>query len=443
MNSELEIFKQGYNSKNKRGDVVAHNFQRNMKDSSSIKHIINSGPHIPHRFDFVMKREEFINPSKNSGYEYTYLKEISYNNRKIDVISFEPKKGSLLGGSYYGKLFIDPMEQVFIKAEYNFTSLGFITHFNQRWARQRKFISEYKKQNGKWFLYYTWDEAVSKTKNFKLTQEFYTNQITTDTVQDLEIVDRINFKDVFLLKEDTNSINNNISKEEIVSQLLEQNKKLKILCKLEASFGIKFLQIQNRKFNISNSIDFNGNPTTIASNFDVFSFEPALTFIYGYKLKSNWLLNFNTTQNFRKDWQIKSNEFGLSKRVDFKRKNTKSLNFGLSYQAIKNTFIFSNINGFTPKYEKKYHGLNGSVRFEMELDSRKQLYFGYNYAHQLSEKDKFYLERKHGFLNLKKDKRNYNLNDINLQVDGIPVSTFPNIFINSSFDLGITLSFGY
>jgi hypothetical protein len=120
-----------------------------------------------------------------------------------------------------------------------------------------------------------------------------------------------------------------------------------------------------------------------------------------------------------------------------------SLNFGLAYQDNKNTFSFPKINNFTPKYEKKYGGLNGSVKFEIELNSRKRFYIGYNYAYQLSEKDKFYLERKHGFLNLKKDKRNYNLNDINLQIDGIPTTHFPDVFIASSFDLGLTWSFGF
>jgi len=358
------------------------------------------------------------------------------------VIKFEPKRKTF-GSSFYGKIFIDPEEKVFLKAEYNFTDFGFLINRHSNWARRRKFITEYKKQNEKWYLHYTWDEAVSKTKDFKLTQEFYTNTISLDTIQNLKVIDKINYRDVFLLKEDTSSLNNNISKEEIVNRLMEQNKTLKILSKLEASIGLKFLQIQNQKFTLSNSLDLNKNPILYSANFEVFSFEPALFMGNSYQLKKTLLVNFNVTSSFRKKWQIESYEAGLSKRFKFKTNKPLFINFGLAYQHTKNTFNFGKINGFTPKYVKKYNGLNGSIKLEKELNPRKRLYITYNYAYQLSEKDKFYLERKHGFLNLKKDKRNYNINDINLQVDGVSSSTFPDVFISSSLDLGLIWSFGF
>jgi hypothetical protein len=442
INSKIEVIKDSYRNKNKKGVVKIKEYNRDISDSSKFEHLIGAGPHIPHRFDFVMRRDEFINPDKFNQYKYTFIKEVMYKNRLLDVIKFEPKK-SIFGSSFYGKIFIDSKEKVFLKAEYNYTNYGFLVNRHSNWAKRRKFITEYKKQNGMWHLYYTWDEAVSRNKDFKLTQEFYTNTISLDTLQSLKVIDKINYRDVFLLKEDTISINNNISKEEIVNRLMKQNKTLKILSKAEFSYGIKFLQIPSQKFTLSNNIGFEGSPKTVSSNFRNFTFEPALSFNISYKIEKKWQLNYSSAQNFRKDWKIEIHDFGLSKRFELKTERPLSLNLGLSYQSTKNTFSFPKINGFTPKYEKKYSGLNGSLKLELALDSRKQFYIGYNYTYQLSEKDKFYLERKHGFLNLKKDKRNYDLNNINLQVDGVSTTNFPDVFISSSFDLGLTWSFGF
>lgn len=224
--------------------------------------------------------------------------------------------------------------------------------------------------------------------------------------------------------------------------MLEQNKTLKILSKVEFSYGIKFLSIQNQKHSLSNTIDFEGSLTTISTNFNNFTFEPTLSSYIGYVIERSWLINYSIVQNFRKDWGIKMQELGLSKRLKIKFNKPLYFNIGLSYQHIKNTFSFSKINSFTPKYEKNYSGLNGSIKFEIKLNPRKRLYIGYNYAYQLSEKDKFYLERKHGFLKLKKGKIKYDLNDINLQVDGVSTTSLPNVFISSSFDLGLIWSFG-
>lgn len=108
MDFEIEVYKKGYTTKNIRGEIAVKKYNRNLKDTFDINHIISAGPHIPHRFDFVMKRDGFINPHKNSGYAYTFLQEIKYNNRKVEVISFQPKKGSLLGVSFFWKTLFRP-----------------------------------------------------------------------------------------------------------------------------------------------------------------------------------------------------------------------------------------------------------------------------------------------------------------------------------------------
>ena len=444
MQSDLIVAKNSYHKKSQRGEVKTTNIKRELVDTLVTKYIIYAGPHIPHRFDFVMQRMDFINPEKFGKYEFTFLKEIHHEGRKLDVIGFEPSKGSW-GLNYRGIMYIDSEEKIFYKAEFEYTSHGFMSNPHSRWAKRRKFITQYKKDELGWYLYYTWDEAVSRTKNFKLNQEYYTESISSDHIVNWDYREKFHYKEALLIKNEApdslptySAINM-----AVYYQIIQSNKLLRIASKFEVGYGLRMLSVRNTSLSATTDFDFQNSTHNSTSSFKAFSFEPAFAFDMYYRLGKGFSVGLVQFANFRKKWKIEGTEIGVRKRFKFKTRRPTYLNLGVNYQSTKNAFSFDRVEGYTPKYEKSYRAWNGSITYDLELNTKWLVSIGYNYAQEISHSDEFFLERKHGFLNLKKDHVHYDLQDVDIEIDGMPSVTLPDVFVNSSFDIEFKWAIGW
>jgi len=101
--------------------------------------------------DFVLMKEEFIDPAKYRQYQYRIKRQTIFNNDSVYEIEFLPKRS---GARYNGVMYIETKSLAYVAAFYNFNKdflqEGMGLGISRRLSRSRK--TYYQKIENKWVL---------------------------------------------------------------------------------------------------------------------------------------------------------------------------------------------------------------------------------------------------------------------------------------------------
>ncbi|WP_045687344.1 carboxypeptidase-like regulatory domain-containing protein [Hymenobacter sp. AT01-02] len=202
----LKVRKVSYRTPRETGDVqLSQTRKYEAADSSRIQMLWQAGPFIPHRFDFVHSRADFINKAHFSEYDYQMGDPTTFNGRPVYVIIFTPRRGATKA-NYQGRLYIDLDTYAFLGADYHLTPGGvrryqaqFGVQFSSAYTARTRHVS-YQRYAGRWHLKRVWDQAVRTTPSppYQHTSEFITTAIDTAHTARPAYADRLQFEDVFL-----------------------------------------------------------------------------------------------------------------------------------------------------------------------------------------------------------------------------------------------------
>ncbi len=163
-----------------------------------------AGTHIPHRFDFVMKRQDPLNIKKIDDYYFKITDTIQYDNKEVIKVSFQPRKEKNAKGR--GKLYISSEDKAFVRGEYayNADEIDFIEKIrglikgNKR--LQFEYITEYKHHDAVWhlkFVNYNTSFLASGTDTLNFNAIFSISNIKEDPIS-IPYSDQLQYRDVFL-----------------------------------------------------------------------------------------------------------------------------------------------------------------------------------------------------------------------------------------------------
>ena len=162
-------------------------------------------PHNIHRFDFVMRRMEFINRNKLRDYTYSIDDITSLDGKEIYKISFRPNTGD---GLFQGTLFLDINSGAFIGAKFSLTKagLGHYETFSPKfdWL-SKEYLVNYMQIKNKWTVQNIWRQSVGYDKILNDTVIVVTEFVTTavDTLNTTPFLygDRLQYGDVFVYRQ--------------------------------------------------------------------------------------------------------------------------------------------------------------------------------------------------------------------------------------------------
>ncbi len=160
-----------------------------------------AGSFIPHRFDFVHNRPEFIRESHFKDYQYRLTPQTTFQGRPVYVISFGPKPGTDRA-DFAGELYIDEQSYAFLGANWHRTPSGIrregVLLFE---ASERAYRVDYQRYVGRWHLKSVWYNTLGKPiggQTRRHLAEFLTTAIDTAQTESIPYVERAQFGDIFL-----------------------------------------------------------------------------------------------------------------------------------------------------------------------------------------------------------------------------------------------------
>jgi hypothetical protein len=159
-----------------------------------------AGPFLPHRFDFVHNRLDFINSKHFDEYDYRLSRQSEYQGRPVYVILFGPKPGTTRA-DFAGKLYIDVDSYAFLGAEWHRTPEGIrregLSSFD---ATERAYRVDYQPYAGRWHVKSIWYNTLGKpmtSQSLHHLSEFVTTAIDTAQFTPPKYAERAQFYDVF------------------------------------------------------------------------------------------------------------------------------------------------------------------------------------------------------------------------------------------------------
>ena len=160
-----------------------------------------AGSFIPHRFDFVHSRPEFIRESHFKDYQYHLTPQTTFQGQPVYVISFGPKPGTDRA-DFAGELYIDEQSYAFLGANWHRTLSGIrresVLLFE---ASERAYRVDYQRYAGRWHLKSVWYNTLGKPiggQTRRHLAEFITTAIDTTQSQTISYVEQTQFGDIFL-----------------------------------------------------------------------------------------------------------------------------------------------------------------------------------------------------------------------------------------------------
>ena len=118
----LEARKESYQEVHRFGQIRLTKARKKVFYDSLNKMRFYAGPHIIHRFDFVMRRMEFINRNKLRDYTYSIDDITSLDGKEIYKISFKP---NTTDGLFQGTFFLEINSGAFYQREVQFNTSRF------------------------------------------------------------------------------------------------------------------------------------------------------------------------------------------------------------------------------------------------------------------------------------------------------------------------------
>jgi hypothetical protein len=161
-----------------------------------------AGPLVPHRFDFVHNRTEFIRASQFENYQYRLTPQTSFQGRPVYVIAFGPKPGTDRA-NFAGELYIDEQNYAFVGAAWHRTPSGIrrerVLNFE---ATERAYRVDYQRYAGRWHLKSIWYNTLGKPlagQTRRHLAEFLTTAIDTVRAAPIPYPKRAQYDDIFRL----------------------------------------------------------------------------------------------------------------------------------------------------------------------------------------------------------------------------------------------------
>ena len=483
----LEARKESYQETHRGGQIRLTKARKKEFYDSLNKIRFYAGPHIIHRFDFVMRRMEFINKNKLKDYTYSIDDITLLNGKEIYKISFKP---NTTDGLFQGVFFLEINSGAFVSANYSLTQTGLkyyekILSPNFDWLN-REYLINYMQVKNKWIVQNVWQQGIAYDGILKDTIIYATEFVTTETdtlnTSSFLYGDRLQYKDVFVYK--ANNLDPifwkdyNILKENSFIQRL-QDKELNAKSISTDYSPIKAYPPISRKNGRSSIVNF----------ITRFSFDIALTTVFPSYLASNVSLTGSGINISSSITEAKPIIFGLY--YSYSMRLRKGFSLGLSFTNFPGKLSFDNIylglgyeyittirtrplkftgglgissnslylpigdtegpltvNGkelsgkIEVNVQKKYFALQPSIKVSLELNGRWDFFVGANLLLDFGIQDKILFEEQDGsFFSRKNSSLKTNDPSIDFRVNDIKTEIVP-ISINSLFlTSGVTFKY--
>lgn len=160
-----------------------------------------AGAFVPHRFDFVHTRAEFISPAHFKEYTYRFSPQTSFQGRAVYVITFAPRPGARRA-NFAGEVYIDEQSYAFLGARWHLTPAGIrrerLLVFT---ATERAYRADYQPYAGRYHLKSIWYNTLGEPQAGQVRHhlaEFVTTAIDTAQAPAPGYAARSQYTDVFL-----------------------------------------------------------------------------------------------------------------------------------------------------------------------------------------------------------------------------------------------------
>jgi hypothetical protein len=203
----LEVQKVGYQHPRDDGQVKIRQLRKvdlrvRRPDSTGLVPINwVAGSFIPHRFDFVHNRAEFIQEKHSKDYQYRLTPQTTFQGRPVYVIAFGPKPGADRA-NFTGELYIDEQSYAFLGASWHRTPSGIrregVLLFE---ASERAYRVDYQRYAGRWHLKSVWYNTLGRPVGGQVRRhlaEFITTAIDTAQTAPIAYAERAQYDDIFL-----------------------------------------------------------------------------------------------------------------------------------------------------------------------------------------------------------------------------------------------------
>jgi hypothetical protein len=161
----------------------------------------SAGPFVPHRFDFVHNRAEFIRPSQFKNYQYRLTPQTTFQGRPVYVVAFGPRPGTDRA-NFAGELYIDEQSYAFLGAAWHRTPGGIRReHVLSFDATERAYRVAYQRYAGRWHLKSIWYNTLGAPlagHSRRHLAEFLTTAIDTARAAPIPYPKRAQYNDIFL-----------------------------------------------------------------------------------------------------------------------------------------------------------------------------------------------------------------------------------------------------
>jgi hypothetical protein len=202
----LQVYKPGYQYPREQGQVQILESRRvdlRTAQPGAVLAPINwvAGAFVPHRFDFVHNRAEFISAAYFKHYQYRLSPQTSFQGRAVYVVTFGPRPGTDRA-NFAGEVYIDEQSYAFLGARWHRTPAGIrrerMLVFD---ASERAYRVDYQPYAGRYYLKSIWYNTLGKPLAGQVRHhlaEFVTTAIDTAQVPPLSYQQRSQYGDVFL-----------------------------------------------------------------------------------------------------------------------------------------------------------------------------------------------------------------------------------------------------
>jgi hypothetical protein len=292
--SQLEVLKESYQNAHDKGQVRLKK-SVNVTESEVYNQMkIYAGGHLAHRFDFVMKRDGFLDSARMKKYRYEIEDTLRYNGHELIKVHYVKNDSS-----EYGSVFVDLVQLAFVKIEqFQNTDRGNLLDFNKR--VYLKVTTEYFQSNGLWRIGYVNYETkfINKTP-FHLSSIFSTHDFLP-FIGEIPYHERLHFSQYMLeatktaVASDWDGINRTLAETGEKQVAISKKKKVFDFGRLE--YGLEFYHTPYRvnAHNVSfqnSSIDFNTSISAKHGN------TQGLKIIMAYRINDRWRVYYAALGN--------------------------------------------------------------------------------------------------------------------------------------------------
>lgn len=294
--SQLEVLKERYHDSHRTGQVRLQKSVNVTESEINNELKIYAGGHLAHRFDFVMKRDDFLDTTRMKKYRYEIEDTLRYDGHELIKIHYSKNDSS-----EYGNVFIDLHQLAFVKVEQfeNTNQSGNV--FDSHKRIYLKVITEYFQRDGIWRIgYVNYETKFIKKTPFYLNSVFSTHDFSPVT-SEIPYHERLHFSQYMLeatktaTATDWNGVNRTVA--EAGQKQVANRKKKKILDVGKLEYGLEVYhspyQLQAHNFSLQNSsINFTSSVSDRQGS------SQGLKILMAYRITDRWRINFSTLGNF-------------------------------------------------------------------------------------------------------------------------------------------------